>query len=309
MSTFDDISKAFLSGGSKYKPQSARVLTNSVLRLLKFSGIKDPLDKRLQNTDFVRKVLEANVDKTSSRKHIMLSLIAYLKAKGKSSSSLENYSAELNRQAKDQQYLTPATPSEKKKYKSFKDLEAIRESFKHKNTPHDDLAYLILTLYTKIPPQRCLEYIKMMVIRPKIPPKDYNEICTKLKSNVVDVVNNHMAIAIHKTSGTYGTKNFDIPQGVSKIINKFSKKYKTDILTPKLVHGKIKNTAMTDQDLRLFLKSLIGMSVSLLRKIYTSDVSTDLSPEERKEAAKVMGHSIEQHVLHYSAFDKKIHKN
>ena len=164
-----------------------------------------------------------------------------------------------------------------------------------------DVAYLVLSLYTMLPPMRGEDYFNSMIYvdssKAKIKPGE-NYCC--IKQSML-FINKHKTVKDEKI----GVKNIAIPIELLKIIKSFNDKSKSTYLI--CTENKKK---FSQSNFSHLLKTLIGCSTSMIRKIYDSDVVIDgnMPLKQRKEVANIMGHSLTTQTMVYSRFSKLLHK-
>lgn len=191
----------------------------------------------------------------------------------------------------------------------FKKYENIVKKFPDQNfAAYEDkyiyLKYLLLALYTTIPPLRGEEYRNAIIIRVKNP-KNYDIITSACNCNLADIENNNFVVPFYKTSKTHDTRIIPIPNTTSEIITKWYKitngnKYLLpNLQTPST---NMSQSALTHLIQRIFSPHKI--STSMLRKIYISNKLKTIynKPQERKKLAKLMGHTLQLQEFIYNKF-------
>lgn len=151
------------------------------------------------------------------------------------------------------------------------------------------MSYVVLSLYTDVAPRRNQDYLDMYVVKKlgKEYPKD---------KNYYDMATKRFVFNKYKTAKTYGEQIVDVPDELQKALaayikyhpNNKEKEYKLLVKQD----GTALNTvnAITRILNRIFEKNI---GSSMLRHIYlTSKYGDNL--KEMKEAARGMGHSVEQ---------------
>ena len=154
------------------------------------------------------------------------------------------------------------------------------------------LAYLVLSLYTDIPPRRNQDYADMYVV-----PK-WNEAMDKNK-NYYELVPAQFIFNRYKTAKKYGTQTLAVPPSLVEAIAMYLKHHP-------LHKGKMtKNTEFkflvyadgspltAVNSITRILNKVFGRKIgsSMMRHIYLSSKYSDVK-EEQKEDAVAMGHSV-----------------
>jgi len=171
---------------------------------------------------------------------------------------------------------------------SMKDIIDIREELKEGLTKRYnknlDVKYLVLCLYTYLPPLRLQDYIGTKVYK-----KNNNPIEGE---NYVDLSKKELIIQDHKNKKHCGTRTIPLPDELMKVIKKFHKKADTIYLLPKTnkLDEPLKKCALVNM-----LARIIGKRVSsqILRKVFVSELlASNPTKEERERVSKIMGHSL-----------------
>jgi len=152
---------------------------------------------------------------------------------------------------------------------------------KAKEEDNTDLR-LVYWLYSSMPPLRGNEWRGTRVVSSKKKGKD-DENYVALKEKVL-IVNNS------KTSGSHGSKEVELPTELINEIKKYVANKESDIL-------------FDDYSASTFTKLLnkhLGYSIQSLRKRYVSEHFNKMTPKERVELAKIMGHTIQTAMLDYN---------
>lgn len=176
----------------------------------------------------------------------------------------------------------------KKKVEIFKNNKEISEH--QYNTL---LQYVVLSLYTCLPPRRN-EYQNMMVV------KSASE-NSPTDKNYYDIDNNRFIFNKYKTMKKEGQKIIEIPEQLKSVLSIYIKHHP-------LIKGKINKkfqpvNFLVYQDgqaldkvnsITRVLNKIFGKKVgsSMLRHIYLSNKYGDVNEEQKKDAA-VMGHSVD----------------
>ena len=156
---------------------------------------------------------------------------------------------------------------------------------------------LVLSLYTKIPPRRNVDYQDMLIVR-----KNTTQDAT---NNFFDVANKRFIFNKYKTAGAYKTQTTDIPEDLMKIIMLYLKhrpKYLLGKDTTKeveedtnqfLVNFKGEPFIQTNSMTRILNKIFDGkVGASMLRKLYLTTKYGDTLDELKTDVAQ-MGTSVD----------------
>jgi hypothetical protein len=151
--------------------------------------------------------------------------------------------------------------------------------------------YVLLSLYTLIPPRRALDYSDFRIRDFKPSEKSFNYMIKSTKTSPAKFVFN-----VYKNAGRIGSQEIEIPQELEDIINKWMKINKSPWLLVSTTGDKIRGN-----QLALILNDIFDkkISVSLLRHIYLTDKYKDVDLEELQKDASDMGSSDIQRTLQY----------
>jgi hypothetical protein len=173
--------------------------------------------------------------------------------------------------------------------------EKVAKFSKNKNITEQEyntlLEYLILSLYTLIPPRRN-EYNKMNIIYKYSDKFDDN-------FNYLSYSDNKFIFNVYKTAKKEGQKIMDIPEDLKNVIDiyiKFHPLLKSKVLkttdVPFLVYYNGEEFNKTNSITRI-LNKIFGkrLGSSMIRHIMLSDKYKDVI-QEMKQDAEAMGHSV-----------------
>jgi len=155
------------------------------------------------------------------------------------------------------------------------------------------LMYLLVSLYTYIPPRRNMDYAKMYVV------KKEGDDATK---NYLVLSKKQFVFNIYKTSGVYGKQVVDIPDTLMAVINTFLKRHPNMKRIGTKLNPEAKLLVRLDNShiheingITRLLNKAFGKKIgaSALRHIYLSDKYGD-SVEEKKKDAAAMAHSLSE---------------
>lgn len=178
----------------------------------------------------------------------------------------------------------------------YKDLQEKVTSFYKKKTLTDKeyetlLMYLLLSLYTLVPPRRNLDYLQMFVVKKwdNSMSKDINYLDFAGTTNPTRFIFN-----VYKTAKTHGEQIVEIPKELVSPIQIYLKHNKAKTTkTPYSFLVKQNGSKLTvSNSVTRLLNKIFGKRVgsSMLRHIYLSS-KYDLSAMEKDATA--MGHTIE----------------
>ena len=175
-------------------------------------------------------------------------------------------------------------------------LNAVKEFVNNKQITNQQfnvlLAYLVLSLYTDVPPRRNQDYADMYVV------SKWNENMDKNK-NYYEISSPKFIFNRYKTAKKYGTQTIEVPASLVEAIEMYLKHHP-------LKKGKItKNTEFkflvyadgspltAVNSITRILNKVFGRKIgsSMIRHIYLSSKYADVK-EEQKEDALAMGHSV-----------------
>ena len=305
----------------RYRPSSIETFTNNLKNVLTIAYKREKYTLRPLKNDIQPFIdYTNNLANQSSQKNTASAVLAFIKADSRSADTvIEQYQKFFDKTSKvideEKQYKQP-TKEEEESYipwedvlKLYKKQEKIIQTYPDKNfSSYEDkyifLRYLLLTLYTSIPPLRGEEYRNAIIIRVKH--KDaYKIITDACKCNLVDLTHNNLVIPFYKTSDTHETRIIPIPTKTVKIITQWYKltngnKY----LLPNL---QTPSTNMSQSALTHFIQRIFhphNISTGMLRKIYISYKLKTIynKPVERKKLAKIMGHTLSVQEFIYNRF-------
>lgn len=305
----------------KYRESTIRTMNNNIKRIF-LQALKTDVYKTedLYEIEKIKPYLEEQ--KLGVKKTLIANILGLLKLQKKPKTpkpilkKWEKYFDEVCKDYADKSKYKESSEKEKANHMSMDEIkqtlkhyEGLVKVIKNKDTfkPKDMITYekyIVLLLYTTLPPLRSEDYYKMLLTISR----KHNY--TNLKSRV-------MYIKVYKTSKTYGTRKINLTKELNEELKEWvtiQKKYNPDLETVYLmptVGSKLtkplSQQAFTDLLNRIFHPKKI--SSSMLRKIYISElIDKQLSPDERKAITKIMGHSLEMQEFIYSRFSDRVHK-
>lgn len=302
---------------NRYKPSSIKAFTTNIKRLLHEIFNIDKFTLVPFNDYFKVEKYIMDLEKPSVQQNMIATINAFLVMNGSSSALISMYEdlfEKINKVARDaQKYAAPTEHEENnlidwnlviELYDIHREkIEKIRKYGLRELRKYQK--YMILALYTMIPPLRGQEYLDAIILKVVDVPVNYKRIYELTHKNLFDIKNNKFIVRYHKTFDTHGVKVIDFNQQLSNIVEKWVELTGSQILIPNLDNNKEFNepmtqTALTELMFRIFAPNKI--STSMLRKIYISEIIKYMSPNERKKLAKIMGHTLESQEFIYNKF-------
>ena len=342
----------------KFKESSVRTYDTQIRRIFTNAFDSAPFDfKCLEDFDKVHKYLDS-LDKVSIKKSLTQAVINVFKVVDINNTALPKYQALFKDYAfthTDTYLYKMPTQNEMDNVVTFAD---VRDKFTHykslvakdmksaktsttsntskskKNNAnaidkHLYLRYVVLGLYTYIPPLRGQDYYNTRIItnndiinltkeidndndNDKDNDKDkiiYAALLKKLKSNFLHIDNMNLVIGDYKTQNVYGNRIIDIPKELHEPLLTWSKINDSGYLIPNIATGnKMSQQGFTDLLWRIFSPKKV--STSMLRKIYISEILAEkektMAKEDfinfRKKLAHSMAHSLSTQEFVYSRF-------
>lgn len=185
---------------------------------------------------------------------------------------------------------------------SMDDLIQLRNQYEDELTDKytaNDYKYVLLSLYTMLPPLRSNEWIQTKMFDNE-PPESYT-------GNYINMHTGQMHVRISKTKNKYGERVFQLPNELLEVLKQNRIKSKSDLVLPKMYNPQLKTT---ESNISHVFNNIVGLRVSaqMLRKIYISKlIDEGASKKKRKEVAHIMGHSLKTQLEIYSKFSTLLH--
>lgn len=262
--------------------------------------------------DIVHDYIEANIKNLSSKKNMMTSILVLVKAyydingSSKTKELIDKYT-EYHKDlsvSQDNSYLDNIkTTKEDSNWTSrdeiinkIADLKIYLQNKKKTRIYVDKFQqYLVLNLYTLIPPLRN-DYVLVKVMKEINCIDELDKTC-----NYINLNTNELLLCQYKTSKFYGIKTIPLPLELIAIILDWEK-IKTEFYDSKLKHGylllnttnaqNMKHNTLTKYINKIFYPKKI--SSTLLRKIYLSEKYPVLNTyREMQQDSYIMGHNID----------------
>jgi hypothetical protein len=151
--------------------------------------------------------------------------------------------------------------------------------------------YVVLSLYTDIPPRRNADYLEMFVVKKlgKEYPKD---------KNYYDLSTHKFHFCVYKTAKSYGEQVEDVPEELQKVLAAYIKHHplaKTKVKEFRLLVKPDGGNLNSVNAITRILNKIFGKKIgsSMLRHIYLSSKYGNTS-NDMEETAKAMAHSVSQ---------------
>jgi len=197
----------------------------------------------------------------------------------------------------DKEFQEPSEKEEENKL-SKADLIKLREEWKGKLTDKfakSDLYYVLLSLYTYLPPLRAQDYYNTHLV--------YHDNIDE-KINYLNITDKELVLNEYKTVSTYGKRVISVPDELCKILDKFNSKSLSGYVICSPKGNKLEANSFN----RLFGEATKGkkFSCNMARKCHVSE-AIDKPIAERRADARVMAHSMSTAAARYSKLSKSFH--
>jgi hypothetical protein len=242
--------------------------------------------------DFVTK--ESSINK----KHSMIGAwrkIAALKKDEGDETPLENMMRKLTQE----KVYVPATKSQMSKKIDMNELIKLRNEYdlkiKDKSSCFDTY-HLICCLYTMLAPLRSQDYYDTLI---KTDDTDLEN------DNYYDLENQTITLNKYKTSAIHGTRIIDVSNELHDVIEAYHRKIGGEYIITSSTGHKLNAKTFGKTMSRCFKRNI---SSSALRNSFISmQIDKGMTMEQRKETAKIMGHSISTQQSVYSKYSDTLH--
>jgi hypothetical protein len=269
-----------------YLKQLRQLNDNKPITNLKFLANPEEIDKKIEKY------------KPNTQRNKLIAIVSILKEMPNSKKLLDIYFDKLLKlnQNITQNDTGDKTETQKENWLDWKEVEEVKfnlknevDKFKSKKNLtsegyNDILKYLILSLYTDIPPRRNKDYQHMIVVDKE--PKELQKLnYLILKPKMTFLFNDYKSIRTH------GKQEFDIPPQLQDTIKLYLKhKDKSSNIFLLDSNG---NPFKNVNSLTYILNKIFGKKIgsSMLRHIYLSGKYQDVS-KEQKDDSKKMAHTI-----------------
>ena len=246
----------------------------------------------IENTDKVSAYLSSL--KLPSRKIMLVAIIRMLKAEEYPQDLINHYGI-LSQESRisdkiERTYRSP-TAQEASNYISWESIIKIRDRLGDYKNDRDHMKYVILCLFTLIPPQRGQIYYNCYI------DKEVEG------SNTIDLNRKKLIATNYKTIRLYGKKEFDLPSDLVEVVKTW--KPKCDKYKGRLLFTQ-KGKPLDQSSFSHYMYSVFGgikVSTDMLRKIYISKRAKEgMTERERTQLAEAMSHSVEMQEFNYNKF-------
>lgn len=198
--------------------------------------------------------------------------------------------------------LIKANVKETENYMSMEEIEKKRDEIKKTLTKYftlNDIYYVLLSLYTYLPPLRSEDYCRtVLCFNKEENPEEYiSYLCLKSKK---------LHIAQGKTFGKHGERIIDVPDELVYTLKMFKIKSNSKYVICAKNGSRVSSAYFT----KLFNEATgKKISSSMMRKIYVSDEIIDKNKKavDRIKTAKIMGHSVGTQTNSYGKFSENLH--
>ena len=254
--------------------------------------------------EIVEKILNYvnSLDKSISTKTGLLNSWRKIASTKGHQGDLTKIEKELKKLNDDYAYREP-TKKEKDNKITKSDIEKLRDFYKIKSAQNAfgtfDINYLLCCLYSYILPLRSEDYYNSVIYEIGGDDVDVDS------DNYYDVQNKTLVLNHYKTSKAHGKREVVFPDELHQVVMNFHQKSGSQYLI-----CSTKSEQMTSPSFTMTFKRCMKKDVSstMIRKCILSDkIDGGMSANERKEASRVMGHSVSTQQIVYSRFSDVLH--
>lgn len=281
------------------KEQSAKIYLSHYNRLIKGAFKNEAPENMIsdENVDVITEYLKNGGFSSNTKSMFMRSWkkIAEVNEVKGDYSKIDKKIKEYNDETA---YATPTEKEQKNKIdKSY--IIKIRDQYKKKLSDtftSSDTYYLLLCLYTYLPPLRSEDYYNTII-------KDDDT--DEVNDNFYDLDKKQLILNKYKTMKTHGKRTIDVPDELHDIIKAFHEKSGSNLLICNGAKNKFNAISMNIAFGRCLKKKV---SSGMLRKCHiSSNIDTGMSAQDRKNEARIMGHTLAVQQLTYSKFSDVLH--
>ena len=169
--------------------------------------------------------------------------------------------------------------------------DVLKKRFELAPDPTKLLHYLVLSLFTEIPPRRNQDYLDMVVHR--LLKKEKVEDLPKEKNYLIIIGKEpkYFIFNVYKTAKTYGQQKVDIPDSLAEVITTYLTKLGKQPKDHPFLQYEDKTSFTAPNAITRILNSVFGKKVgsSMLRHSY---LTSKYNIADMTEDAKAMGHSL-----------------
>jgi len=281
----------------------------SYVRALYVLNDKKPFNSLafLKKTDLIDKLIEAYADSTRKTLYsILSSVLSLFKDKAGYKKVHQFYYDKMMGSAKESRENKTDTMNEKQKenWIEWKEVVAKKDELKKEveELPKKDLteaqwntllSYVILSLYTDIPPRRNLDYLRMTVV------KKWTDALPK-DTNYIDLASKQFVFNVYKTAKKFGEQKESIPEVLFQTIQTYllhHPLYKKSVKSLQFLVQRDGTPITAINGITRVLNKIFGRKIgsSALRHIYLSDKYADDETDKAKQKdADMMAHSVTQ---------------
>jgi hypothetical protein len=246
--------------------------------------------------------------KDNTKRQYLISVVSVLNTYGEKYKSLRDKYYKLLKTLTSEINKTPTTEKTETQNKNWVEWDEVLQiqnnlkeslnNLKKKNITEAQymnlLKYVILSLYTEIPPRRNLDWLKMLIT--------FNSDTEDEKYNYLDLNKKQFIFNIYKTQKK-GQVVIDIPEKLMDIINLYLKYHpnitfkKNNISNKDNIEFLVYNNGLALNKINSITRILNkifnkNVSSSMLRHIYLSNKYGDTLKEQQKDA-ELMSHSVQ----------------
>jgi len=265
----------------------APVTTGTYIRRLKTLNDNKPFSsmKWLLDTDaMINKIINTNLSFNTQTSYLT-AIVAVLSLFPKYKKIYKIYRDKMisnANQIKEDYNKNEKTDKQQKTVIELSEVKKIRDKLNK-----DSIEYLLLSLYTMIPPRRNLDYSNMYVVY------DEPDVLDK-KKNYYVTSNQEFIFNAYKTAKVYGTQRLDVPDELADVLENYILKH---LLNEQdefmlLIDKKGKRINSVNGVTRILNKVFDNkISSTILRHIFINHKFGDVL-DERKKVANQMAHSV-----------------
>lgn len=281
---------------SKYTVSSLKTMEGQIKRLFKDLG-KTSFEVTTL-CDISRVTAQINkYDKTSTKKNTLQTLLVVIHAADPAFD--DGIYVELLNKLRHEHAESYLMTEAKEKLITMSELVELREKYRGATDHTNYIRYLLLALFTYLPPMRGQDYYNTHVINTT----GINDRVTFLQSlpyNFYDTATGILTLKDHKTVKSLGERKIEVPLELQNIINQWMHINGTTYLIPTVSGTQMSHNGFTDLVQRIFKPR--NISIDHIRHAYVTEVVPTLSVDMAKKVAKMMGHSVSTQQMIYKKY-------